>query len=112
MTYLYASTGYYGSQSESVAYLDEIAQGLLTMKVGETRAAQSDFGFHVFIKQETESEAYLKEDLKDTFADFTSNLVEQLFDEECAKHENKIVIDEKVAEDAPTMSSVAINILY
>lgn len=112
VTYLYASTGYYGSQSESVAYLDEIAQGLLTMKVGETRAAQSDFGFHVFIKQETESEAYLKEDLKDTFADFTSNLVEQLFDEECAKHENKIVIDEKVAEDAPTMSSVAINILY
>lgn len=112
VTYLYASTGYYGSQSESVAYLDEIAEGLLIMETGECRAAQSAFGFHVFMKHETEEEAYLNEEYKDTFSDFSGNLIEKLFDEECAKHESKVVIDDKVAEDAPTMASVAINILY
>ena len=112
VTYLYASTGYYGSQSESVAYLDEIAKGLVEMKTGECRAAQSDFGFHVFIKREVERGVYEKEEYKDTFSDFTSNLIEKLFDGECAKHESLVVIDGEVAAEAPNMSSVATNILY
>ncbi|MBQ8407828.1 MAG: hypothetical protein IJY39_03090 [Clostridia bacterium] len=112
VTYLFASTGYYGAQSEAVAYLDEIAAGLLEMETGECRAAQSDFGFHVFIRHETEQGAYANEAYKDTFSDFSDNLIEKLFSEECAKHETAVVIDQETAEDAPTMASVAINILY
>lgn len=112
ITYLYVEPGYYGTQSESVAYLDEIAAGLMEMETGECRAAQSDFGFHVFIRRETEKNAYNNEAYKDTFADFTDNLTEKLFEAECAVYESSVVIIDEVAEEAPTMASVAINILY
>ncbi len=112
VTYLYCSPDYYGSQSDAAAYLDEIAEGLMQMEVGECRAAQSAFGFHVFCKFENEDGAYDSEEHSDSFSDFYENLINKLFDEECAKHEGAVEINYDALGSAPTMSEVGVNILY
>jgi hypothetical protein len=111
-TYLYVSPGYYGSQGEGMEYLDEIAKGLQGMKTGECQVAQSEYGFHVFYKLDTDSGVYGDETKKDVFADFSANLIEELFREECAKYEHLIEIDTENAETAATMATVGTNILY
>ena len=112
MNCLFVSAGYYGSQGEDMAYLDEIALGLQGMKTGECQAAQSDFGFHIFFKLELDEGAYADESKKETFSDFSANLIEKLFDEECAKYEAMIEIDQDSAESAATMATVGTNLLY
>jgi len=112
ITYLYCSPDYYGSQSAAAAYLDDIAEGLTNMETGECRAAQSDYGFHVFCRFENEAGAYDDEAYADSFSDFYGNLINKLFDEECAKHEDLVEIDHDNLEAAPTMAEVGVNILY
>ena len=110
--YLVSEPEYYGSQSNSVAYLDEIAAGLGEMQVGECRAAQSEYGFHVFMKFEIEEGAYDNEAYEDTYTDFNDTLIEALFGKECGKYYEQITVNEDAAEKAPAMAEVGINILY
>jgi hypothetical protein len=110
--YLYRSAGYYGSIDSSAAYLDEIAQGLESMRTGECRAAQSAYGFHVFCKFDRESGAYDDEKYADSFSDFNENLIDKLFADECDKYEALIEMNYENLESAPEMAQVGINILY
>ena len=112
ITYLVCESEYYRSQVESMGYLDEIAAGLTQMQLGECRAAQSEYGFHVFMKYEIEEGAYADEAHESSFSDFESTLIDLLFDRECAKYESDITLDTAVAEKAPAMSEVGINLLY
>ena len=110
--YLYNGSGYYGSQSESVAYLDEIAETLAEMEVGECRVVDSDFGYHVICRYEMTEGVYDDEEQKDVFSDFYDDLIQALFDEECKGYESALELSEKGLEAVPSMAEVASNILY
>ena len=112
VTYLVCESEFYRSQAESMGYLDEIAMGLSQMQLGECRAAQSEYGFHVFMKYEIEEGAYADEAHESSFSDFESTLIDRLFDRECAKYMADITLDTAVAEKAPAMLEVGINLLY
>lgn len=110
--YLNCSAGYYAAQNESAAYFDEIAKVLLSLKPGECALYKSSYGYHVLMRYESESGAYDKEENKDAFANFYTDLIARLFEKTCAERASSVVIDEKVFEGAPTMKDVGSNAKY
>ncbi len=110
--YLYSGADYYGAQDESFAYLDEIAETLEKLEVGETALVESSFGYHVVCKYELESGIYEEKEQEDVFADFYEGLVNMLFEKECAVYEDVVTLDSDALEEAPTISEVAVNTLY
>ena len=112
LVYLYASSGYYAAQNDAVAYFDDMAELLMTLDVGECTVYKSAYGYHIIARYENEKGAYVDEKNKDAFADFTDTLITRLFENECAKRESKVTIDESIFEEAPDMADVGINTLY
>ena len=110
--YLYSEQNYYGLQSESYAYLDEITKALEKMEVGECKVIESDYGYHVICKYEMPERAWENEDQKDVFEGFTEELVAELFDEECSKYESQVKLVTEVYETASKMSEIGVNTLY
>lgn len=110
--YLRAESGYYESKGQYYAYFDEIAKHLSEMKGGECRVVDSGAGYHVIYRYENEDKAYEKDAYKETFESFYSDLTEELFSQECKKHEDKIVIDNDLIAELPKMKEVASNTLY
>ncbi len=110
--YLYCGADYYGAQGESFAYLDQIAEQLSLMQVGETAVVQSDYGFHIICKYDFEERAWEKEAQKEVFADFAASLTEQLFIKECERLEGEIVIDSEALASVPSLSELSANTLY
>lgn len=110
--YLLVDSGYYGSQGQSAEYLDEIAKELHGMKIGECKAIESDFGFHIVFKYEVEPKAYDNEKYKDIFSDFHDDLINMLFDKKCSEYESVVTVYKENLDSAPTMASVASNKLY
>lgn len=112
ITYLYSGSDYYGSIDSSLEYLDEIAEGVVKSNKGDCFVVQSEYGFHLICKYDIEQGAYDDEKHKDTFSDFYYNLIAILFDEECAKYESSVIVNEDALESAPTISEVEVDLLY
>ncbi len=110
--YLRAESGYYGAQGEHYGYLDEIAESVFEMQLGECRVVDSGAGFHIIYKAEHDEAAYSDEKYKDIFAGFDSEFVSMLYEELCADYEGLISIDDKALESLPDMKDVAANLLY
>ncbi len=110
--YLFNSVGYYGNQSASAEYLDDIAKELGDMEVGEVAVVPSDFGYHIVRKYENEEKAYENKEYKDVFANFTSDLITELFSLVCEACEDEVDLDTACLDDAPKMKDVVSNILY
>ena len=110
--YLYSEEHYYGLQSESYEYLDDITKALGDMEVGEYKVIESDYGYHVICKYEMPEKAYEDEDQKDVFEGFMEDLVGELFDTECAKFESQIKLVTEVYDTASKMSEIGTNTLY
>lgn len=110
--YLYSGADYYGSIDSSLAYLDDIAEGIEQGTVGDCFSVQSDYGFHIVCKYEMEKGAYDDEKHADTFSDFYLNLIAGIFDAECKQYESAVVINVDAIEGAPTIAEVEVNTLY
>ena len=110
--YLYIEPGYYGSSSDSSAYLDEIAQTVAGLSEGECAMIDSGAGFHIVYAAEHDEGAYADEQYKKVFSGFDTAFVDSLFVELCKEYEDKIKIDDKVIESLPDMKDVASNLLY
>ena len=110
--YLYSEEHYYGLQSESYEYLDDITKALGDMEVEECKVIESDYGYHVICKYEMPEKAYEDEDQKDVFEGFMEDLVGELFDTECAKFESQIKLVTEVYDTASKMSEIGTNTLY
>ena len=110
--YLYIEPGYYGSSSESSAYLDEIAQAVSELSEGECAMIDSGAGFHIVYAAEHDEGAYADEQYKNVFSGFDTAFIDSLFVELCRKYEDKIRIDDKALESLPNMKDVASNLLY
>ena len=110
--YLNSSSGYYATQNQSAAYFDEIAKVLLSLGEGECAIYKSSYGYHVLCRYENESGAYDKEENKDGFGDFYSDLISRLFEKLCASRAGEVDIDGDVFDGAPTIKEVGINVKY
>lgn len=112
LRYLFVSPSYYFNQKSEAKYLDDIAEKLSEMKVGDMAVVESDYGYHVIYKYANEVGAYSKEEHKDAFSMFFGDLTDLLFREKCGEYETSIVYDEEQFEKTPDMMDIASNILY
>ncbi len=110
--YLNASGAYYGSISEDLVYLDNIAENVKKSDAYGCSVVQSSYGFHLVCRFEVEAGAYDNESYKDTFSDYYVNLFAELFDEKCKEYESMVVIDYDALDSAPMISEVEVNTLY
>ena len=110
--YLNSSAGYYATQNQSAAYFDEIAGILMGLDAGECALYKSSYGYHVLCRYVNESGAYDKEENKDIFGDFYTDLISRLFEKLCADRAGDVEIDVDVFEEAPTIKEVGINVKY
>ena len=110
--YLYYSVGYYASQNDAYKYLDDIAEQLDKMDVGECKTVKSSFGYHVICKYDVEEGVYDSEEQKSVFSDFYDGLIAYLFEEECKKYESRVKVNTSVADEASDMNSIGSNTGY
>lgn len=110
--YLFVSPSYYFNQSSEAKYLDDIAERLSKMKIGESSVVESDFGYHIVYKYANETDAYAREEYKEAFAMFYSDLTDMLFHEKCDELETKIAYDKEAFEKTPSMMDISSNTLY
>ena len=110
--YLFSSPGYYAAQYDAYEYLDKITKELESMKTGECKVVESDFGYHVICKYDIEDGVYDSKEQKDVFSDFYDGLISYLFERECEKYTSRVKIDKGVLDEAPDMISVGTNTQY
>ena len=110
--YLFAEKGYYATQNDYVAYLDDMAETVSNLEVGECAVFKSEYGYHVLCRYENVSGAYDAKETKDLFIGFYDALIISLFDAYCAQYESNVEINEKVFSKAPTMVDVGVNTKY
>jgi hypothetical protein len=99
-------------------YFDDLADAVVSVDVGETAVVETDYGFHVLMRYETEKGAYDEEKLKDWFTDayynvfdFYTNLTSTLLDARLAESMTAILVDEELASTL-SMKTVATNLYF
>lgn len=110
--YLLASGSYYGAQSDGASYLDDIAEKLMKMEVGECAVVKSDYGCHVVFRYECEDGAYANEKHKEVFTGFIDSLIGKIYAEKCSEYKGEVEIDSTVHQSARTMAEVGSNKIY
>lgn len=117
MMYLASNVDYFTVSSK---LLDEIADGLANMEVGEIKLFESDLSYNVVIKTELKSEAYDDENLSGYFEDdiygvydFISNIIYDLYSARLQKYADDIEVNEEVLSSLDfSISNVAPNYYY
>ncbi len=112
LRYLFVSPSYYFNHGSEAKYLDDIAEALSKMQIGQTRVVQSDYGYHIVYKYRNESGAYGMEQYSDVFASFMDDLTDLLFSEKCSQYENQIDYNSELFDKTPSMMEIASNTLY
>jgi hypothetical protein len=102
----------YAASGKDYEYLAQIVDALEDAEIGEVVLVKSSFGFHIVRKYAHSTKAYDMEENKDWFSTFYSGLTEQLFMDECEKHNAYIEVVEKVLAATPSMKDVGINYYY
>lgn len=104
--------------SINMQFMDDIADALSALAVGETALVQSDYGYHVVRRYATEAGAYADRELAQWFDDtaygvydFMNNLENELFLARIASYAERIETDDDLLASA-TIKQVAPNYDY
>ena len=100
----------YATVSTEFAYFSDIISKTETMKAGEIAAITSDnAGYHIIMKYDPTPQAYTYAENEVWFKNFTSDLIDKLFLEECKSLYNYMEIHEKVLAKAPSIKELGVN---
>jgi hypothetical protein len=105
-------------ESINMGFMDDIADALAALEVGEVTVVSSDYGYHVIRRYEVESGAYANKDNAQWFTDsaygvydFITNLENELFLARIADTVARIETDEELLASV-TIKQVAPNYTY
>ena len=104
--------GFYLSPNSSYE-ITEVKNTLFEMEEGEYRTVipSAGYGVYIIMRYENEAEGYAKEENKDFFNNFTSELKNHLIEEYLDRYKSEIVIDSEAAVGVD-MKSVEANLYY
>lgn len=104
--------------SINMGFMDDIAEALSAIDVGEVTIVQSDYGYHIVRRYAAEQGAYANKDVSQWFSDsdygvydFITNLENQLFLKVLEPYVEKIEVDDELL-DSITLKTVAPNYYY
>lgn len=108
--------GYYIRRSEysgTSSYLNDVISALDKMEDGDVDVIESDYGYFIIRKYKFTEKAYDLEANKNSwFANFNDLIVNKFFSELCQPYYDKIVVDEAVYADVPSMKDIKVNYFY
>ena len=100
----------YATVSTEFAYFSDIISKTETMKAGEIVSITSDnAGYHIIMKYDPTPQAYTIAENEVWFKNFTSDLINKLFLEECKSLYSYMEINEKVLAQAPSIKELGVN---
>ena len=93
--------------------LDEIVYALSDMEAGDVGLLDdADGSYYLFCKYAPEAGAYEEEDLSTWFSEFSSRLVNSLFEEACEALFPYITVNEEALKKLPSMKEIEPNYYY
>lgn len=93
-------------------YLNDMADTLSGMEVGDAAVMESEYGYHVIMRYTLPSDAASNSAYSDWFQDLASRVVDQLFTAKCAPYVERITVDSEVFAALPSMKDVGVNYYY
>ncbi len=102
----------YTTGDNSYDYLNDIADALAGIDVGELAVISSEYGYNVVMKYPMPSDVITNEAYKDWFSDLSTRIVAKQFHTLCKPYMDKVVVDSEVFASLPSMKEIATNISY
>ena len=100
----------YAAAGSSFAYFSDIIEQSEAMKAGEIAAITTDAtGYHIIMKYDPTPKAYESAANEVWFKNFTSDLIDKLFLEECEKLFDDMVVNEKILAKASDIKKIGVN---
>ena len=93
-------------------YLNDIADALAKLEIGEVTTVNSEYGYNVVMRYEIPSDATSNADYEEWFSDLNARVVNYLFRKKCADIMEDITVDEEVFAALPQMTSIKSNYNY
>ncbi len=93
-------------------YLNDIADALAAIEVGEVATINSEHGYNVVMRYEIPENATSNKDYAEWFEDLNERVVNYLFRKKCKDIMDAIVVDEAVFDALPQMTDIHSNYNY
>ncbi|MBQ9780235.1 MAG: hypothetical protein IJW00_04755 [Clostridia bacterium] len=93
-------------------YLNDIADTLAEVEIGEAAMIKSEYGYNVVMKYAIPSDAVSNTEYKDWFTDIKTRVVQYLFYNKCKDKMDAIVVDEAIFGAMPKMGEISPNYNY
>ncbi len=93
-------------------YLNDIADALAAVEVGETCIVNSEFGYNVVMRYEIPADATSNSDYTYWFSDLKDRVIQHLFYNKCKDKIEAITVDETVFTETPSMKEISANYNY
>ncbi len=97
----------YSAYGTDLAYLTDILSALESAEDGSVFLYVSPYGYHIIRKYAPAAEAYENEVNAVWFSTFTTDLIEKLFLEECAKYFGDMEQNDKVYSSVPDLTEIS-----
>ncbi len=99
-------------ENYSADYLNDIAEALEKMEVGDTALIQSENAYHLIMKYALEEGAYKQSANEDWFSDFNEMLGAQILETLCAPYMEQITVNETALAGARSIRELGSNHYY
>lgn len=93
-------------------YLNDIADELAKVEVGEICIINSEYGYNVVMKYELPADAVSNTTYSEWFSDLSDRVIQYLFANKCKDKVEAIVVDNDLFAAAPSMADVSPNYRY
>ena len=93
-------------------YLNDIADALADIEVGETCIVNSEFGYNVVMRYEIPDDATSNSDYSYWFSDLKDRVIQHLFYNKCKDKIEAIKVDEAIFGEIPSMKDISANYNY
>lgn len=102
----------YTTGDNNYDYLNDIADALAKVEVGEMQMINSEYGYNVVMKYPIPSDAITNTAYEDWFSDLTDRIIAKQFHTMCKPYMERVTVDAEVFATLPSMKEIATNTSY
>ncbi len=102
----------YTTGDNNYDYLNDIADALAKVEVGEMQMINSEYGYNVVMKYPIPSDAITNTAYEEWFTDLTDRIIAKQFHTMCKPYMEKVTVDPEVFATLPSMKEIATNTSY
>ncbi len=102
----------YTTGDNNYDYLNDIADALSKVEVGEMQMINSEYGYNVVMKYPIPSDAITNTTYEEWFTDLTDRIIAKQFHTMCKPYMEKVTVDPEVFATLPSMKEIAMNTSY